>query len=184
MAASGVWGPLLFVLAYVIMTVIMVPGSVMSLATGLLFGPVWGVVLVLLSATLGSQAAFEIARRLGHNVFHSRIGQRLARADTWITGQGFWAVLGLRLLPVVPFNALNYALGLSNVTRRNAVLGTLLGIIPGTVAVVGLGSSLTDISSWAFVANLTAVIVIFAVGTMVARRSPVVKAQIYPSENP
>jgi uncharacterized membrane protein YdjX (TVP38/TMEM64 family) len=115
--ASGPFGPPVFVVAYVALTLALVPGTIPSLAAGALFGPVLGSVLTVVGATLGAVGAFEIARRLGRERTRRFVGDRVLRADERIGRHGTSAVLGLRLMPVAPFNVLNYAFGLSSVGR-------------------------------------------------------------------
>lgn len=175
--ATGPFGPVAFVLLYVALTVALVPGTIPSLAAGALFGAVLGSLLTLLGATLGAVAAFELARRLGRARVHRRMGDRLTRLDGWMGRQGLTGVLTLRLFPVAPFNALNYAFGLSAVTRRDHLVGTAIGIVPGTVAFVALGSSLGDPGSPAFLGALAAVGALVALSAVRAgRRRPPAQA--------
>jgi len=87
-------------------------------------------------ATAGAVGAFEVARRIGRQRTRRLVGERALRADAWVQRRGVSGVIGLRLLPVVPFNALNYAFGLSSVRRRDHAIGTAIGIVPGSVAFV------------------------------------------------
>lgn len=167
--AAGPLQALVFVVAYVILTVLLVPGTIPSVAAGAIFGPVWGTLLTLTGATIGAVAAFETARALGRERVRARLGRRTDAADRWVRSRGLLGVITLRLVPVVPFNVLNYAFGLSTVQRRNHVIGTALGIVPGTVAFVALGSSIADPGSPGFLASLTAVIVLVVVSTRRAR---------------
>ncbi len=167
--AAGPLQAIVFVALYVMLTVLLVPGTIPSLAAGALFGPFWGVLLTLTGATLGAVAAFEIARALGRERVRARLGRRTDAADRWVRSRGLLGVLSLRLVPVIPFNVLNYAFGLSTVERRNHVIGTAIGIVPGTVAFVALGSSIADPGSPGFLASLAAVLVLVAVSTLRAR---------------
>jgi len=165
-------GPLeavVFVALYVILTVFLVPGTIPSVAAGALFGPLWGTLLTLTGATIGAVAAFEVARALGRERVRARLGHRTDTADRWVTGRGLLGVITLRLIPLVPFNVLNYAFGLSTVKRRNHVIGTAIGIVPGTVAFVALGSSIADPGSAGFFASLSAVVLLVVVSTCRAR---------------
>ncbi|PTL58917.1 hypothetical protein C7Y72_04255 [Paraconexibacter algicola] len=169
-SSAGAAGPVAFVVLYVLLTVALVPGTIPSLAAGVLFGPVWGSLLTVLGATLGAVAAFEIARRLGRERTRRLLGRRGATADAWLSARGLRGVVALRLIPVLPFNALNYAFGLSGVTRRAHALGTLVGIVPGTVAFVALGDSLADPGSTGFVLSLGAVVLLLLLGATQQRR--------------
>ena len=134
--AAGPLQALVFVVAYVILTVLLVPGTISSVVAGWLFGPAWGTLLTLAGATIGAITAFEIARALGRERVRARLGRRTDAADRWVRSRGLLGVITLRLVHV-PFNVLNYAFGLSTVQRRNHVLGTAIGIVPGTVALSG-----------------------------------------------
>lgn len=168
--AAGPLGPAAFVIAYVLLTAAFVPGTIPSLAAGALFGPVWGTVLTVTGATLGAAAAFEIARRLGRDRTRRLLGRRGAAADARLGAQGLRGVIVLRLLPLVPFNALNYAFGLSAVSRRHHALGTMVGIVPGSLAFVALGDSISDPGSTGFVLSLAAVAVLIAGSSIAGRR--------------
>lgn len=170
--ATGPFGAVTFVLLYAALTVLLVPGSLFSVAAGALFGAVVGTILTLLAAVLGAAVAYEIARAAGRERVRARLGPRLLGADRWIGRRGIRGVIGLRLLPVVPFNALNYAFGLSSVRRRDHALGTAIGIVPGTVAFVALGSSITDPTSPAFLGSLGAVLLLVLLSAVQLRRSP------------
>ncbi len=168
--ATGPFGPITFVVAYVVMTLLFVPGTIPSLAAGALFGPVFGTLLTLTGATIGAAGAFEVSRRLGRARTERLLKGRAAAADAWIGERGLGGVIGLRLLPVVPFNALNYAFGLSSVSRRNHLLGTAVGIVPGTVAFVALGDSITRPGSPGFLISIAAVLLLFSASALHGRR--------------
>ncbi len=176
--STGPFGPLTFVLAYVVLTVAFVPGTIPSLTAGALFGPLWGSLLTVAGATLGAVAAFEIARRLGRERTRRLLGRRGGALDGWIQACGLRGVLALRLLPVLPFNALNYGFGLSSVGRGDHALGTLVGIVPGTVAFVALGDSIARPGSLGFVLSLTAVVLLIAIPALRHRGDRPVSAAV------
>lgn len=167
--SAGVLAPLAFVVAYAALTVALVPGTIGTVAGGALFGAVAGPPLVMLGAVIGATIAFTISRRLGRERVARRLGPRLARLDGWIDGRGFTTVLYLRLLPIVPFSAANYALGLAPVSRREYVAATTLGIAPATVAYVTLGASLSDPLSWRFGVAVAAVVALAIAAPRVER---------------
>jgi len=150
----GPLAPFLYLLIYSIAPVFSVPGWIISVAGGLAFGALWGTVLTVLGATVGATAAFFSARHFGRD-FVARIlkgkFQTLAMIDNQAAAHGFQVIFFLRLIPLIPFNVFNYIAGLSKVGARDYILGTFLGIIPGTFAYVYLGSALTHIYSWQFV---------------------------------
>lgn len=159
-----------FALLYALLTVVMTPGTVGTLAAGALFGFVTGFAVVMVGATLGALAAFGVGRRLGRDAVQTLAGPRLREIDEWLGRNGFTAMLTMRLLPIFPFNALNYAAGLSSLRFRSYALATVLGIIPGVAVFVSLGRSARDPSSPAFVAAATAAAVMVAGSGVIARR--------------
>jgi len=141
-ASVGPWGPVLFVLVYVLATILFLPGSVLTLGAGAVFGVVWGSLYVSIASTLGATAAFLVGRYLARGWVAKKLdGQdAFAAIDRAVADEG-WKIVGLtRLSPVFPFSLLNYAFGLTRVTLRDYVLASWLGMMPGTVMYVYIGS--------------------------------------------
>ncbi|MBI3811631.1 MAG: TVP38/TMEM64 family protein [Nitrospirae bacterium] len=153
----GPLAPFLYLLIYSIAPVLSVPGWIISVAGGLAFGALWGTILTVIGATIGATAAFFSARYLGR-AFVDRVlkgkFQALATMDDQAAAHGFQVIFFLRLIPLIPFNVLNYVAGLSKVGARDYIIGTFVGIVPGTFAYVYLGSALTHIYSWQFAAAI------------------------------
>lgn len=144
-ALSGV----LVCLAWIPAAVLLVPGSVLTLGTGFLLGAGWGLVVVSIGSTLGATAVFLVGRRLGRDWVRERIGghDRLAGVDGAIEHEGFKVVLLLRLSPLIPYNVLNYALSLTGIGLREYVIGSWLGMLPGTVLYVALGAGARSLAA-------------------------------------
>lgn len=157
---AGIAAPLVFVLLYATLTVAFFPASVLTGVSGVLFGTALGTVLSVTSATTGATLSFLLARRLGREQIERIAGERIGRLDRWLERRGFLAVLYVRLMPVMPFNALNYASGVTGVRLRDYVLGTAIGIVPGAFAYAALGGSLDDLTSPAFLGAVGLVIVL------------------------
>lgn len=140
---AGAWGAALYAAIYVLGVVLMVPGSSLTLVAGLLYGPVWGTALVSAASTLGASLAFLIARTIGRGYVRARAGadRRFAAIDRAVAERGAGVVFLLRLSPLVPFNLLNYALGLTGVRGWPYVLATWAGMLPGTVLFTMIGAS-------------------------------------------
>ncbi|MBI4995550.1 MAG: VTT domain-containing protein [Rhodocyclales bacterium] len=136
---AGLAGPLVFMVLYALATVLFLPGSVLTLAGGALFGPVWGTLWNLTGATLGAVLAFLIARYLGADWVTRRAGPRLARLNDGVAGEGWRFVAFVRLVPAFPFNVLNYALGLTRIPFPAYVLATWVFMLPGALAYTWLG---------------------------------------------
>jgi uncharacterized membrane protein YdjX (TVP38/TMEM64 family)/rhodanese-related sulfurtransferase len=135
----GVWAPAGFVLIYAVGTVVFFSGAILSLAGGALFGPVWGTLWNLLGATLGATIAFLLARSIAAEWVTRRLGDRLRRLIDGVTAEGWRFVALMRLVPFVPFNLLNYALGLTGISLRAYVLTSAICMLPGAVAYTWLG---------------------------------------------
>jgi uncharacterized membrane protein YdjX (TVP38/TMEM64 family) len=139
---TGAAGIAVFVTAYILSTVALLPGSLLTLAAGFVYGPVWGLAIVSPASVAGATAAFLLGRTILRHWAERKIGgsPRVRALDAAVTRQGFTLVLLLRLSPVFPFNVLNYALSLSGVRLRTYVLASFIGMLPGTALYVYLGS--------------------------------------------
>ncbi|MGU3437890.1 TVP38/TMEM64 family protein [Actinomycetes bacterium M1A6_2h] len=168
-AAAGAWGVAAFVAVYVLVTLTPFPASALTIASGLLFGLAVGAGVVLVAATVGSWVGFRLARWLGRDAV-ARIGwARVTSIDAMIGRRGFVSILLIRLIPVFPLVAVNYAAGLSAVRERDYLLGTVLGIVPATIGYTALGAYGTSPLSWPFLVAVAAVAAI-AVGAGLAAK--------------
>lgn len=141
-AQLGPWGPVIFIGLYIVATVLFIPGSVLTLGAGTLFGVVWGSIYVSIASTLGATCAFLVGRYLARDAIARKIegNQRFVAIDKAVANEG-WKIVGLtRLSPVFPFTLLNYAFGLTQVKLRDYVLASWIGMMPGTIMYVYLGS--------------------------------------------
>lgn len=143
----GAIAPLAFILLYILITVALIPASVVTLGAGVVFGLVRGTGLVFVGAMLGATAAFGVGRYLARDWVARKLAQtpRFQALDDAIGQEGRKIIFLLRLSPVFPFNLLNYALGLTQVSLKDYVLGTV-GILPGTILYVYLGSLVGDLA--------------------------------------
>lgn len=137
----GAVGAIAFIAIYIVATVAFLPGSILTLGAGVVFGVIQGAIYVFIGATLGATLAFLVGRYLARSWVSQKIaGNAKFRAiDEAVGREGFKIVLLTRLSPVFPFNLLNYAFGITGVTLRDYFLGCV-GMIPGTVMYVYLGS--------------------------------------------
>lgn len=142
-ASVGPWFPLTFLAAHVVVTVLPFPRTAFTLAAGLLFGPALGVAIAVTASTLSALIALQLVRALGWQVNNLVSHPRVDALDAQLRARGWPAVLSLRLIPAVPFSVLNYAAGASSVRAMPYLLATLVGLLPGTAAVVVLGDAMT-----------------------------------------
>jgi uncharacterized membrane protein YdjX (TVP38/TMEM64 family) len=144
----GVWGPLVFIVGYVVATVAFIPGSLLTLAAGAIFGLASGTLYVFVGAAIGSALAFLVARYLARSSIEHRLENRprFANIDEAVAREGRKIVFLLRLSPVFPYNLLNYALGLTSVSFRDYVVASF-GMLPGTFLYVYYGKALGSLAA-------------------------------------
>lgn len=185
-ASLGPWGPITFIVIYILATILFVPGSLLTLGAGVLFGVVWGSIYVSVGATIGAAAAFLVGRYLARGWVEQRIeGNPKFEAINQAVAQDGWKMVVLtRLSPVFPFNLLNYAFGVTHVSFKDYFFLTWIGITPGTVLYVYLGSLAGSLAmlgterqartsaEWAFYAvGLVATIAVTVYITRIARNA-------------
>jgi uncharacterized membrane protein YdjX (TVP38/TMEM64 family)/rhodanese-related sulfurtransferase len=136
---AGAAGPVVFIAIYAAATVLFLPGAVVTLAGGALFGPIWGTLWNLSGATLGALLAFLIARHLGADWVARRAGPRVRSLNEGVSAEGWRFVAFVRLVLLFPFNLLNYALGLTRIPLLAYVLASAIFMLPGAMAYTWLG---------------------------------------------
>lgn len=182
---AGAGGVLVFIAIYVVAEVALVPGSLLTMAAGFAYGPILGLLIASPASVLAATAAFLLGRTALRGWIQRQIaGSARSRAlDRAVARNSFKLILLLRLSPVIPFNVLNYALGLSDATLGRYVLASFVGMLPGTWLYVYLGSlattaaGLTDVKAGArthivlLVAGLAATAAAVFFVTKAARRA-------------
>ncbi len=138
-AGAGALGPLLFMAAYAAATVLFLPGAVITLAGGALFGPVWGTLYSLTGATAGAPIAVLLARYLASAWAHRRAGGWTGSIIDGVEREGWRFIAFVRLVPLFPFNLLNYALGLTRIRLLSYIVGSFVFMLPGAFAYTYLG---------------------------------------------
>lgn len=145
----GPWGAVILGGGYIPAALLFVPGSLLTLGAGFVFGVGVGTVAVSLGSTLGAAAAFLLGRTFARRVIEAKIAgnPRFQALDQAVKREGFKIVLLMRLSPVFPFNLLNYAFGLTQVSFRDYVLASWIGMLPGTIMYVYLGSAAQNLAA-------------------------------------
>ena len=143
----GFWGPAAFIAGYILTSIAFIPGAVMTLAAGAVFGLFKATIYVLIGATLGSAGAFLISRYLARKMVAAWISGNpgFTAIDRAVGAQGFKMVLLMRMSPVFPYNLLNYSLGLTTVRFTDYVLASI-GILPGTLLYAYYGVVAGDVA--------------------------------------
>jgi len=184
-AAHRAPSALVFIALYVLATVCLVPGLILTLAGGAMFGLAGGVALVSAASVLGASAAFFIGRTFAREWTQQRIAAwpRFRALDGALGERGFWIVLLTRLSPLLPFNLLNYAYGVTAVRPRDYIAASWLGMLPATVLYVYAGSAAANLAqalsgrvrtgttgTVLLVVGLAATVAVTALVTRLARR--------------
>ncbi len=141
--SAGPWFPVAFLGTHIVVTVFPFPRTAFTLAAGLLFGPVLGIPLAVAAATVSAVIALLLVRAAGWQLNKLVPHPRIDSLDARLRARGWPTIVSMRLIPAVPFSVLNYAAGASAVRVLPYALATLVGLLPGTAAVVILGDALT-----------------------------------------
>ena len=183
---TGIWGPVAVAAIYVVAAVLFVPGSILTLGAGFVFGVAKGFLAVWIGANLGAAAAFLVGRTIARDWIARKVAgnPRFEAIDNAVGTQGFKIVFLTRLSPVFPFSLLNYMFGLTKVRFRDYVLASLIGMIPGGLMYVYLGSALGSLAQVAagkveggpaqqvfFWVGLAATVVVALYVTKIARKA-------------
>jgi uncharacterized membrane protein YdjX (TVP38/TMEM64 family) len=136
---AGPWGALAFITIYALATIALLPGALLTLAGGALFGPVAGTFYNLTGATLGATGALLVSRYLAADWVRARLGHRSDQIITAVEREDWRFIVLVRLVPLIPFNLLNYALGLTRIRISRYILASYIAMLPGTLAYTYLG---------------------------------------------
>jgi len=141
LAQAGGWAPLIYIAAYVVATLLILPSTALNLLGGALFGFWMGAVWTSIAAILAAIAAFLFTRTTGRSWIEKRLSGRLGVLDTEIQQGGFFYIFAIRLLPIIPYGLVNFVAGLTSISFKSYFWGTILGTVPGLLPFVLLGSS-------------------------------------------
>jgi uncharacterized membrane protein YdjX (TVP38/TMEM64 family) len=145
-AGYGAWGPLIYISIYFVAPAFFLPGLPITVVGGVLFGPFWGVVYTIIGSTGGACIAFLVARYLGREWVGNKIrGTNLGKLDDEVERQGWKIVAFTRLIPLFPFNLLNYAFGLTRIKFLHYAVTSFIGMLPACIAYIVFSSSLLDL---------------------------------------
>jgi len=145
----GDFGIIVYMLFYVLDTLVLVPPmSGVAMTAGLAFGPLWGFVYLMIAAMVGTHIAFFLARKLARKWIEKVVQKRFKDIDDFTEKNGFKVVLFFRIIPLIPYEILNYASGLSKVKLRDFTLATLIGLVPGALISVYFGYSLSEVKKF------------------------------------
>jgi uncharacterized membrane protein YdjX (TVP38/TMEM64 family) len=137
----GVWAPIVYMMLYVVATVLVLPSTALNLTGGAVFGPWMGTVWTSVGAILAAIATFAFTRTVGRKMVARHMGGRWQALDAELRQGGIFYMFAVRLIPVMPYGLVNFAAGLTSISFKNYLIGTTLGTVPSVLPFVLLGSS-------------------------------------------
>jgi len=174
--SHGLWGAIIFILLHIVATVIGIPGVILTIVGGVLFGLIWGSILSLIGATLGAIGAFWMARYLLWDWAQQRVRDRklLCSFNQAVLQKPLSFVLIVRFAPISPFNLVNFVFGMTTIHWLPYSLGTLIGIIPGVIAYTGVGVAGNDAmhgkGAWPLMVACTVLAILSAMPLLLRKR--------------
>jgi phosphatidylserine/phosphatidylglycerophosphate/cardiolipin synthase-like enzyme/uncharacterized membrane protein YdjX (TVP38/TMEM64 family) len=166
--------PVLVLAAYVIGGLLVVPVTALIAATGIVFGPVLGSVYALSGAVLSAAVTYGIGQRIGRHAVRKLAGSRLNRITRRLAKKGTLAIVIVRLLPIAPFSVVNAVAGASHIRLREFLIGTVLGMLPGVLAIVlfvdRVSAAVTDPRPYNFLTLAAVGLVVVAIAVFIHRR--------------
>lgn len=164
----GALAPVVYMLVYTLAPALFLPGLPITIAGGVLFGPFWGVVYTITGATSGACVAFLVSRYAARDLIEARLtGSRWRRLESEVEKHGWKVVAFTRLIPLFPFNLLNYALGLTKISFIEYALATFVCMLPACIAFIVFSSSLLDLLRGRFSGTLFLGILLIAMVSLI-----------------
>lgn len=138
---AGILAPIIYIIIYIIATILVLPSTALNLTGGAIFGPWIGTLWTSLAAIIAATVAFYYSRTIGREWISQKLAGRWQAMDAEMCQGGLFYMFAIRLLPIIPYGLVNFAAGLTSVSFKDYLLGTILGTVPGVLPFVMLGSS-------------------------------------------
>ena len=157
----GPWGPASSIGLMIAHSFVPFPAEFLTFANGMIYGPVWGVIITWVGAMLGAFASFALTRHYGRPFVEKKVSPaQLERIDLWVQQQGVWSLLLARFIPIISFNLINYGAGMTSVSWWTFFWTTGIGILPITVVMVTMGNNFHLIPWWVWIILVAVIITI------------------------
>lgn len=153
-SSTGKWAPFVFIILCVVRPIVILPIGLFSVLGGLLFGAFTGTVYTIVGSTIGSVIAYYLAKLWGREWVESLLKGKFQRLDEHCRNKGFSVTFIMRVVPILPCDVVSYICGLSEIRLTHFILGTFLGIIPGTFIYSYFGNSLNNLYSKQFIISV------------------------------
>ncbi|MEA5497843.1 TVP38/TMEM64 family protein [Limnoraphis robusta] len=138
---AGIWAPVIYIIVYTLATILILPSTALNLTGGAIFGPWLGTVWTSIAAIIAAIIAFTFTRTIGRNWVAKKLTGRWQAMDAEMQQGGLFYMFAIRLLPIIPYGLVNFSAGLTSVSYKDYIIGTMLGTIPGVLPFVMLGST-------------------------------------------
>lgn len=166
----GAAAPIAGIVVYAVLSSLVVPGSLLSIAAGVIFGPLMGTVVAVVGGFIGAMISFYVARFVLQDTVQRLSGERLQKLDGWVADYGILAFAYVRIIPAMPYSVVNFGAGASSVRTRDYALGSALGLVPGGFAYAAFGGTITDPTSPAFLGAVGLLVAVLVAGLIAQRR--------------
>ena len=142
----GMWTPIIYIALYTLGTLLILPSTPLNLAGGAIFGIWWGTLWTTIAAVVAAVVAFAFTRSIGRELIARKMAGRWQAIDAEIRQGGLFYMFAIRLLPIIPYGLVNFAAGLTSISYRDYLIGTILGTVPGILPFVMMGAGLQALS--------------------------------------
>ncbi len=173
----GPLAPAIYILVFTLVPLTLIPNSLVAIAGGTLFGIYYGTLYTILGALFGASLSFALSRSLGRTAIEKLLKNKAIWLAKCTGQQGFAVVFMLRLIPIIPFDAISYAAGLSKIRYPDFIAATALGIVPGVLVYTNLGDKSVELFSPDFWLALVILALLVAVSSIIKRRYPLENIQ-------
>lgn len=142
----GIWAPVIYIFLYIIGTILILPSTPLNLSGGAIFGIWWGTVWTTIAAIIAAIIAFYYSRTIGRDLIAHRMEKSITTINAEMQQGGLFYMFAIRLLPIIPYGIVNFAAGLTSISFRDYIIGTMLGTLPGILPFVMMGSGLKSVT--------------------------------------
>jgi uncharacterized membrane protein YdjX (TVP38/TMEM64 family) len=174
----GIFAPIIYIIVYIIGTILIIPSTPLNMSGGAIFGLFWGTIWTTIAAVSAAIISFAFTRTIGQDIAIKKLAGKWEAIDAEMRQGGLFYMFAIRLLPLIPYGIVNFTAGLTSISFRNYLIGTLLGTVPGIIPFVALGSGIQalksgDVIPFMGALTLTGILIGMATWYRRKRKSPI-----------
>lgn len=166
----GAFAPIIYIILFALVPLTLFPDAVLAIAGGMIFGVKYGFLLTLIGAGCGAGISFCISRFFGRSLVKKLSKDKLQSIEKYLEKDGFFVVILLRLVPLIPFDIISYGAGLSSIKFSHFTLATLIGIIPGVYVYTNLGDKALNIYSFDFILSIAILVALVIISYFLKKK--------------